>query len=382
MAVAAYCICGMIAGILNRFGKLGVVGGFVLGNVVLSYVANGLVSNVILLKEILIAGIGLLAVPKNINLKLEDFIGEKKFLPIGKIRGLNKSKETAQKLNNVSKAVKDMAKTYKNVAATLVDEEDIKEKNKQTFISELLNNLDHMEDNVLYDIIQDVEGDIVSEIFNKLMDKGFIKEKDLLKILAKNNNYVIGFNNDEPKTTRDVEKMTNTINAAFRISKMNFVWSVKLNEEKQNFQTQLNGVSKAISDIARDLNQQIENENLYTQEEEQIVLLLKQKEILIQEISINKKNKNKYKIELYVEEEKEDEKIILNIISKVLKEKMMLKERKKIATENIIRYEVTSDDKYIIDIGQSIAIKDGMPVSGDSILQTKIEDRKIPNCNQ
>ena len=370
MAVAAYCICGMIAGILNRFGKLGVVGGFVLGNVVLSYVANGLVSNVILLKEILIAGIGLLAVPKNINLKLEDFIGEKKFLPIGKIRGLNKSKETAQKLNNVSKAVKDMAKTYKNVAATLVDEE------------ELLNNLDHMEDNVLYDIIQDVEGDIVSEIFNKLMDKGFIKEKDLLKILAKNNNYVIGFNNDEPKTTRDVEKMTNTINAAFRISKMNFVWSVKLNEEKQNFQTQLNGVSKAISDIARDLNQQIENENLYTQEEEQIVLLLKQKEILIQEISINKKNKNKYKIELYVEEEKEDEKIILNIISKVLKEKMMLKERKKIATENIIRYEVTSDDKYIIDIGQSIAIKDGMPVSGDSILQTKIEDRKIPNCNQ
>lgn len=88
----------MIAGILNKFGKFGVIGGFVLGNIVLSYVANGLVSNVILFKEILIAGIGLLAVPKNINLKLES---ENKFLPAGSIRGLNKSKETAQKLNNV-----------------------------------------------------------------------------------------------------------------------------------------------------------------------------------------------------------------------------------------------------------------------------------------
>ena len=39
--IAAYAISGMIAGILNRFGKIGVVVGFALGNVVLAYVSNG-----------------------------------------------------------------------------------------------------------------------------------------------------------------------------------------------------------------------------------------------------------------------------------------------------------------------------------------------------
>lgn len=170
MVVASYAISGMIAGILNRFGKFGVIGGFVLGNVVLSYVANGLVSNVILFKEILIAGVGLLAVPKNINLNIEDVIGENKFLPVGRIRGLNKSKETAQKLNNVSKVIKDMANTYKSAAATVIDEADIREKNKQIFISEFLNNTEYMEDNILYDITQDAEGKIIDDIFNKLMD--------------------------------------------------------------------------------------------------------------------------------------------------------------------------------------------------------------------
>ena len=67
IVVASYAISGMVAGILNKFGKIGVIGGFVLGNVILSYVANGLIQNLILFREILIAGIALLVVPKNIN---------------------------------------------------------------------------------------------------------------------------------------------------------------------------------------------------------------------------------------------------------------------------------------------------------------------------
>ena len=38
--IAAYAISGMIAGILNRFGKIGVIVGFCLGNVILAYVSN------------------------------------------------------------------------------------------------------------------------------------------------------------------------------------------------------------------------------------------------------------------------------------------------------------------------------------------------------
>ena len=133
-----------------------------------------------------------------------------------------------------------MANTYKNVATTVVTEEDIREKNKQKFISELLNNIEYMTENILYETIENVESKIIDDIFTELMDKQFIKEKDLLRILARNNNYVVGFGANDEKITRDVEKMTETINSAFRISKMNFIWSIRLDEEKKNFETQLN----------------------------------------------------------------------------------------------------------------------------------------------
>ena len=378
MVVASYAISGMIAGILNRFGKIGVICGFVLGNVVLSYVSNGLISNLIVFKEILIAGVALLAVPRNINLKIENIIGENKFLPIGVNRGLNKSKETVSKLNNVSKMVNEMADTYKDVAATVVDEQDIKEKNKQTFIAELLNNIENMKENILYDSIENVEGEIVDEIFNKLLEKQFIKEKDLIKILAKNNNYVVGFGEDEEKVDRDIEKMTQAINSAYRIGKMNFVWSARLKEEKQNFESQLKGVSKAISNIAKNLDEENYAQELFDDKKEQIALLLKQKEILLQEISITKKDGGRFNVELYIEQnDRNDIKdIILNILNKVLEEKMCVIEEKSVKKENCTKYVFMSDDKYILDIGHSIAIKDNMPVSGDSILNTKLKDGK------
>lgn len=378
MVVASYAISGMIAGILNRFGKIGVICGFVLGNVVLSYVSNGLISNLIVFKEILIAGVALLAVPRNINLKIENIIGENKFLPIGVNRGLNKSKETVSKLNNVSKMVNEMADTYKDVAATVVDEQDIKEKNKQTFIAELLNNIENMKENILYDSIENVEGEIVDEIFNKLLEKQFIKEKDLIKILAKNNNYVVGFGEDEEKVDRDIEKMTQAINSAYRIGKMNFVWSARLKEEKQNFESQLKGVSKAISNIAKNLDEENYAQELFDDKKEQIALILKQKEILLQEISITKKDGGRFNVELYIEQnDRNDIKdIILNILNKVLEEKMCVIEEKSVKKENCTKYVFMSDDKYILDIGHSIAIKDNMPVSGDSILNTKLKDGK------
>ncbi len=378
MVVASYAISGMIAGILNRFGKIGVICGFVLGNVVLSYVSNGLISNLIVFKEILIAGVALLAVPRNINLKIENIIGENKFLPTGANRGLNKSKETVSKLNNVSKMVNEMANTYKDVAATVVDEQDIKEKNKQTFIAELLNNIENMKENILYDSIENVEGKIVDEIFNKLLEKQFIKEKDLIKILAKNNNYVVGFGEDEEKLDRDIEKMTQAINSAYRIGKMNFVWSARLKEEKQNFESQLKGVSKAISNIAKNLDEENYAQELFDDKKEQIALILKQKEILLQEISITKKDGGRFNVELYIEQnDRNDIKdIILNILNKILEEKMCVIEEKSVKKENCTKYVFMSDDKYILDIGHSIAIKDNMPVSGDSILNTKLKDGK------
>ena len=374
--IAAYAISGLVAGILNKFGKIGVIVGFIAGDVILTYASNGGVETLIIFQEILIAGLGLLAVPKNINLNIENIIGDNKFLPVGDNRRLNRSKETIEKLNNVSKAVKDMAETYNN--AEYLSEEEIKETNKQTFITELLNYIDSMEENILYEQISKVDGPIIEEIFEYLIENQLIKEENLLEIFAKNNNYVVGFEDNELAVKRDVEKMTQAINSAYRISKINFIWSKKIREEKSNIEKQLKGVSKAISKIAENIKVEIKNENIYTDEKEQISLLLKQKEILVQEISINKKDDDRFIVEIYIEEtnKKDAQEIISTIIEKVLKEKMTLNNKKAIEEEKCEKYTFTSSDKFLIEVGQALATKDDMSVSGDSILKIKLKDGK------
>ena len=378
VVVAAYAISGMIAGILNRFGKIGVICGFILGNIVLSYVASGLVVNIILLKEILIAGIALLAVPKNVNINIESILGDKKLLPIMGNRRLNKSSETISKLNSISGTLKDMANTYKKAAATTISKEDIREKNKQKFIIEFLNNTEHMENNILYDITENVEGKIVDDIFSYLIENQFIKEKDLIDILAKNNNFVLGFDEDEKRKNNDIERMVNAINSAYRLSKMNFIWSMKIDEEKKNFETQLNGVSKAISEIAENMDKENKSEDLFAKKKEQIILLLKQKNIIVQDISLNKKENDRYIISLYIEEQdnKNIEKTILKTLNQVLEEKMIVKKRETLEDEDITKIEIISDDRFLIDIGIANHTKDGMPVSGDSIIKMKLKDGK------
>lgn len=374
ITIAAYAVSGLIAGVLNRFGKIGVIVGFVVGNILLTYLSNGGVENLIIFKEILIAGIGLLAVPKSIKLDIENIIGDNRFLPVATNRGLDKSKDTIEKLKNMSDAIGQMANSYMNHSEKASE---LKEKNKQIFITELLNSTESLEDNMLYDNISDVDGEIVNEIYEELIKKQFIKEKDLIEIFAKNNNYIVGFE-DGSKTVKDeVEKMTRAINSAYRISKMNFVWTTKLKEEKKSVGSQLNDVSKAISSIARDIEVEKEKkqEDLFIKEKETISRVLKEKEILIEQIEIEKKD-DIFSIELHIEKsiKRNISDFILKVVQKTLNEKLVILNQEIIDLEEI--FTLKSEEKYTIEVGHAIAIKDGNTVSGDSLIHARLQDGK------
>lgn len=378
LVVAAYAISGMIAGALNKLGRPGVIIGFVFGNIVLSYASNGGVKDLILFKEILIAGIALLAVPRNISINIEDLIGKDKMLPAASNRGLNKSKEVAQKLNNVSKAVKVMANAYRSSASMCAEDEDIIQKNKKTFIIEFLNQLENLKDNMLYDYLVDVDGANVNNIFNLLMDRQTINEKELIEILAKENNYIIGFDEKGSKEEKDLKIMVEAINSAYKIGKLNFIWTSKLKEEKQNMESQLNGVSKAILNIAEDMQKESIGNNEYQEEEEQIVYILKQKDILVQDISIRKNSSERFIVELYIEETtiKDVDIFIENTLTKILNEKMIITTEEDLKFEKMTKYTCMADDRFLISIGQAGAVKDHREISGDSILKIRLKDGK------
>ena len=372
--IAAYAISGMVAGVLNKFGKIGVIIGFGLGNVLLAYVSNGYTTELILFKEILIASIGLLVIPRDFKIELEEFIGNSKFLPAVPNRALNRNKEMAQSLNNVSEAIQEMATTYtkgKNLELMGNTETNA---NKHIFMAELLNNLEPYTENFIYQDIADVDGKISKEIFNTLLDKQEINIIDLKEIFKKCNSYIVEV---EDKKTNEIlnkqlEEIVRTINLSYRISKTDFIWRKKVEESNKVISSQLNKVSNAINKMANDIQEDLKEEEKYNKEKLEITELLKQKGIEITDIYIKKADR--YMAEIYTKGILETAKISIveKIVTKILKEPIIINES---ISENE-KISLLSDDKYVMAYGMAETSKSKSEISGDTILNTKLKDGK------
>ncbi len=366
--IAAYAISGMMAGVLNRFGKVGVVVGFTLGNIILAYVSNGYTVELIHFKEILIAFIGLLAVPNNLKIELEEFIGNKKFLPVNPERALNKSKEMADNLSQVSEAIQEMAISYQQV------EKSSYETNKQIFITELQNNLEPYKQNMLYDDLAKTDGEILDQIFKYLMDKQEINRQVLLELFAKCNSYIVGFEDKEIShyLEENINQIIRTVNLSYKVAKTNFIWKKKVEENQKNMGKQLDSVSKAIQKMAKGIENDMQNEEQYEKQKAEIIQLLKQKSIPIEDIIMKKEGR--YYLEIYVNEVLETAKIetIEKIATKVLKEKIVLNQEASIGK----KLNFLSDDKYVMAIGTGECTKSKSELSGDCMLQIRLKDGK------
>lgn len=384
--VASYAISGMIAGLFNKLGKIGVLIGFILGNVALTYVANGNTVPVILIQEILIAFLGLLAVPKKVKIDISDFLGKEKLLPETTGRVLTENEDTILKLNNMSEAINDMAKSYQEAASTVVSEEDLKQQelsNEQIFQEELNVNLQEIQDNMLYEEIEQNQNGIVNDIFHHLINKEIITEKELVSILEKHNNYLVGFYEKNEQVIEDVSKMIKAINSAYRISKINFVWKKKIEENKKTVSSQLEGVSQAISHLADEIKDENE-EDIFKDKKQEINTLLKEKNIEISQIKIKQAPSGRYFIDVYtkicdeIEGTKCDIKKIGKILTKVLGDKFLIQAQECGLRENKEQCKFTyiSDDKYQLQIGTATSTKADSTVSGDSHIEVKLEDGK------
>lgn len=228
--VAAYAISGMIAGLLNKLGKLGVIVGFCVGNAVLTYVANGNTTPIITIREILVASLGLLIIPKETKLNIEEIIPQMKCFPVtsGVLEG-----ETVEKLNNVSETIADMARSFNESAKENMS---IEEENKELFLDELYNNLEDLEDNLFYDDLTDNQN-ILSNIYDELLEKNEIDLDTVVKALENNTNSKIDVEAEDIKN--DINDIVRLANATYRIHKLNILWKVKEANNKKVLATQL-----------------------------------------------------------------------------------------------------------------------------------------------
>ena len=384
ITIAAFAIAGMLSGIFSKVGKLGVIIGFIAGNIIITYVSNDNIEPIILFQEILIASLGLLLIPKKAEVAMNELFDNSTLLPDMNKRALEESKETVNKLSNISETISEMAKSYDEVAATVLEnKEDLtcELENKKIFKKELNNNIDGMEDNILYDDIKNSD-EIINDIFKHLSKNKKLTKDVLILIFAKYNNYIIGTENGNINSSveNDMKDMIDVINKSYKLSKINFVWKKKLDEKNKSMSVQLQGVSEVISDLADDIRDS-KNEK-YTDKKELIRKILMQKGIVISDIKIKKNDSDRTIVTIYTKDCDENienmAKKIGRVLTKVLQEKMTLQKKKsslKPDNDSLV-FSFISSDLYNLNVGIARAKKYGSPVSGDTSLQTKLNDGK------
>ena len=373
--VLAFSISGLLAGAVNKLGKVGVIIGFLAGNAIISYLSTGNTVQILLYKELAISAIALLFVPKYIQIDIEDIIGKNKFFaPIPDNR-LAESKEAEKKLEYLSDTVKEIAKTYGVKDEDIVYEIDNINKSKEAFIEDLLNNLDSFPNNILYEDLININNLLIERIYLILTEKEEITEKDIIKIFEERNEILDIKSNQAIR--EDVNQVVRIINRTYRINEMNFQWKQRLHENKKTISKQLKGVSKAISEIAEDMSKNKDKE--FSKQETEIKELLKQKEILVKEIKIRQNKGKKYFIDLLFEKqikEREKVKCIESILTKVCKEKIVLQKDTSHIDANMYMQKYISEDKFAIQLGLARLPKTGNDISGDSCIQVKLDDNK------
>ena len=378
--VLAFAIAGLIAGILSRFGKIPTIIGFIIGDVLVTYIANGFAVELISIKEILVASIGLIFVPKFSGIDIADSSEYTPLLTVPIEKRLSDGTEAKEKLNSISSVLSEMAKIL-GLSDTKELENDLEniDNNKRMFIEDLLDNMERFPNNILYDDIINLDTGIVEDIYLKVVEKSEIEYSDLIDVFENHNNYIVGTENNDV-IREDIDQIVRVINRTYRINEMGFNWKSKFEDKKKTISKQLTGVSKAISNVAENLVTEKPTKGLGKKEKE-IIELLSQKQISVNDIKIKKSKYGKLFVDIYFEnvaivKEKDKIKCIENIISKVCDEKVAIQKDTSNIDASSYMQRYSSEDKYVIQIGYSKASKSGNAVSGDSSLQVKLDDDK------
>ncbi len=379
MQIAIYGISGMFAGILNKFGKIGVVVGFVFGNILITYIVNGNTNILINIREIFIAALGLLLIPKKVEINIQDLMGRNKLLTAVGEKRLTGSKDMTTDLNNVSNTIDEMIKSYEEAAVTLADEKQEEkieiEKRKKQFIEDFLGNLDSYKENVFYEELVENEEELVSEIYQKCIEKDVIVEKDIIEIFENHNNFIV---DADEKIKEDLLQIAKIANRVYKLNEMNNFWKHKESNNKKAISNQLKGVSKAISN----LKEKLSNNDEFNDKSKEIQILLNQRNVNCTYVSIKQNTNKKYIIKLGLDindntlRESDKIKSIENLLTKVFKNSITFQRDYKNLEKQEYEQVYSSEDKFILQVGTSKITKNDSKVSGDSNMQIRLEDGK------
>lgn len=362
LQIAVFAVAGILAGLFNKFGKIGVIVGFVLGNSLLIYLTDGDTIKMVYFREIFIAAIGLLFVPSNVKIEIEDLVGKNKLLSdVGENR-LTQNEEMIDKLNIISDTISEMVEDKQEKMTDM----------QEDFKDILFGNLEEISTNMFCEDVLNEEIGIADDMFLILQKNDILLENDLIEIFKNHNNYIVM----QDKTIKnELQEMIKIINRSYKMLQIEMT---KIQEKNKTIKT----MKKGLEDISNAIRNSVKtNENAreskFLAKEKELFVLLKNKYQNAISVQIKQAKNEKYIVDVaFANDKVKDKQYIANIssiLSKSLGAKMAFAQDEK--QENYVQTYM-SEDKYVLQIGSSKVTKEGSSVSGDCNLQMRLKDGK------
>lgn len=361
-----FAISGVFAGLLNKFGKPGVIIGFVFGNLLLNYVIADSINLIKVFREIFIASVGLLLVPKNIKLEIEDLIGRTRLLDNKGETRLEDKEKITNKLNELYKILED---TFPK------REETITEDRFEKFEELVLENMEDAVDNIFYDDLVSTETNIIKDIFKVIEENDIILEENIVEIFKSNNNFII----IDEAIKEDLRNIVKIINRSYKMLQMADLKQKEADKAKTKITKAVEEVSKAIDKCVTEISK---NDNKFEKKEKELKTILNSKNIPAQNINIKQVKNGKYIVDISLDitdnslREKSRVTNIADLISKNLGSRMSFQRDRKNLDKSQYVQTYSSEDKFIMQVGSSKISKDDSKASGDSNLQMRLDDGK------
>ncbi len=363
LQIAVFAVSGILAGILNKFGKIGVIVGFMLGNSLLIYLSNGDTIKIVYFREIFIAALGLLLVPNRIKIEIEDLVGKNKLLTdLGENR-LSQNEEMINKLNMISDTISEMVSDSQEEMGDLIED----------FKDILFGNLEEIEMNMFCEDILAEDTKMAEDIFQALQATDILLENDLVEILKKHNNYIVV---QDEMIKNDLQEMIKMINRSYKMLQIEITKRQEKNKNARSMKKSLENVSKAIRKSI-ETNEKTPKTK-FSKKEKEILILLKNKFQNVISVEMKQAQNEKYIVDLVFMNDKAKDKQVVELVATMLSKALNVKMEFAKEDSKKANYVQTymSEDKFVLKVGSSKVTKEGSTVSGDCNLQMRLQDGK------
>ena len=352
--VVTLAFSGFISGILSKVGKIGVVIGFIAGNLYIAYYANGFSELTMRVSELVIASVSLLFMPKVFETKLDRIFNKNRSLEIPYQNMLDSSTSVKEKIGA-------MSDVFDSIASVVVDVSDEDKLETREVIKKYIENTVNEKclgcdrrKNCLNDEKLNL---VVDYISNKLENNETIDEK------------MLDFNCELSKEfVRGIYEIYNSVKL-MRI----------LKEQERNNANKLSNQYKEVSKILSNISKNIKSD---------LIKIDKKQEKLREELKF-------YGYLVYEDEYKEDDtgieytfvtnilnnidkqkKEIISILSNILEKPMVIKLILNSSKKEKSKIKVVSTPEFNVQNSVISIAKNGEEVSGDSYLIEELQDLK------